>query len=65
MRDLYTCRNCQWAEQCQSPAGEICEYYDSLSEMEEEIEEQLLIDIGRRQFAEEWQEYIIEEGNDI
>lgn len=35
----------------------ICEYYDSLSEMEEEFEEKLLADLMYIEFKNEWEEY--------
>lgn len=62
IRDLFTCRNCQWGDHCPSTGGVICEYYDSLSEMEAEFEEKLYIDIEGIQFAEEWLEYLLEGG---
>lgn len=57
IKNLFTCRNCQWGDDCPAPHGEICEYYDSLSAVEEEIEERLLIDLNYIEFTEDWLEY--------
>lgn len=57
IKDLFTCRNCQWGDDCPAPHGEICEYYDSLSEIEDETEQRLLIELRYIEFAEDWLEY--------
>ena len=60
IRNLFTCRNCQWGDDCPAPHGEICEYYDSISAIEEEMEEKVLSDIRYIEFEQYWLEYIQE-----
>ena len=57
IKNLFTCRNCQWGEDCPAPHNEICEYYDSISELEEELEESILSKMRYIEFEQDWLEY--------
>lgn len=60
VRDLFTCRNCQWGDQCHAPHGQICEYYDSISELETDMESFVFEEIERRNYDAQFEELIDE-----
>ena len=64
IKDLFTCRNCQWGDSCPAPHNQICEYYDSISDMENDIEERLFVNLQYIEFNEQWLEYSHEYASD-
>lgn len=60
VRDLFTCRNCQWGDQCPAPHNQICEYYDSISELEADIESHVFEEMERHNCSAQLKELMDE-----